>query len=173
MNLFKKNMNKVDMDSAEIKVARPVIFVRPIEAPRIIDLNATRRSIRPQSTCINTSSPMAPRSQADLNSPELRLQRCFGNPDPPIETGTPLRRNSQQALNFEATSHRAAAAVFDDVVDETDYERLDDEDSNVDWTLLDLPENMYGRLANESCHSLVCARILRQQVCESLSLLTS
>ena len=154
MNL-KKYVNKVALDSAEIKVARPVIFVRPIDAPRIIDLNATRPSIRPHSTCINTSSPMAPRSQADLKSPEPRLQKCFGNPDPPIVTGTPLRRNSQQALNFGETSHRAAAAVSDDVVDDTDYERRDDEDSDVDWTLLDLPENVYGRLANESCHSLV------------------
>ena len=56
---------------------------------------------------------------------------------------------------FEATSDRSASAVLDDVVDYGGYEPLDDEGSDVDWSLLDLPENVYGRLANESRHSLV------------------
>ena len=35
------------------------------------------------------------------------------------------------------------------------YERLDDEESDVDWSLLDLPENILERLANDSRHSLI------------------
>lgn len=52
---------------------------------------------------------------------------------------------------FEATSERPAVAALDDIAD------FDDKDYNydVDWSLLDLPENIYGRLANESRHSLI------------------
>lgn len=56
---------------------------------------------------------------------------------------------------FDATSDHAAAAVLDDVMDYEGYDLLDEETSDLDWTLLDLPENVYGRLANESRHSLL------------------
>lgn len=54
---------------------------------------------------------------------------------------------------LEATSDRSATAASDD--DLADNELLDDGNSDMDWTLLDLPEALYGRLANESRHSLI------------------
>ena len=64
--------------------------------------------------------------------------------------GTPMRKNSQQAYTSEETS-----AILDDVEDHEDYQQIHEEESDVDWSLLDLPENVYARLANESRHSLL------------------
>ena len=50
---------------------------------------------------------------------------------------------------------RSAAAIFDDVKDYDGYELLDEQGGDVDWNLLDLPEPVLRRLANESCHSLI------------------
>ena len=49
----------------------------------------------------------------------------------------------------------SAAAIFDDVADYEGYELLDERGVDVDWNLLDLPEPVLRRLANESCHSLI------------------
>ncbi|CAD6583091.1 MAG: hypothetical protein ASARMPREDX12_001172 [Alectoria sarmentosa] len=147
-------------------------FIRPTtttEAPRaqiVDDLKATttimtRTIIRPpppqpapriytQDYYYSTLPPPPPRSQTDLlNGPELRRQKSFHSTPrrspPTTETGTPLRRNPQQVFFvFEATSDRSAEAVLDDVVDCGGYyERLDDEEgSDVDWSLLDLPEKV-------------------------------
>ncbi|CAF9922152.1 MAG: hypothetical protein ALECFALPRED_002031 [Alectoria fallacina] len=165
---------KADIDLEELgstgvqQAARFVTFTRPAaEAPQIVsNLKAmmTTRSIRPRrpARIYTEDSTAVPRSQADLNGPELRLQKSFQtSARSPTETGTPLRRNPQQVFVFEATSDRSASAVLDDVVVDyyVGYEPLDDDEddegSDVDWSLLDLPENVYGRLANESCHSLI------------------
>ena len=152
----KEDVNLEELDSTEIQVAKFVTFERPTEAPQIIDLKQMRRNIRLQPTRIYTHLSPGPCSQADLKSPELRLQRSFEElARSATETGTPLRRNPQQAFWFEATSDRSAAAALDDVVDNASYGLLDDEDYDVDWSLLELPENVYGRLANDSRHSLI------------------
>ena len=149
----KDDIDLRELDSADIQAARFVTFVRPSAAPQIIDLKAMRQTIRPR---LYTHHSSEPRSQAELTGPELRLQRSFDNLRLPTETGTPLRRNPQQAFVFGATSDRSAAAVLDDVADEDGYELLDDDDDyDVDWSMLELPENVYGRMANESQHSLI------------------
>ena len=160
-------------------------FIRPTtttEAPRaqiVDDLKATtimtRTIIRPPPPqpapriytedyyYYSTLPPPPPRSQTDLlNGPELRLQKSFQTTPrrspTTTETGTPSRRNPQLVFVFEATSDRSAEAVLDDAaVDYAgSYERLDDDEgSDVDWSLLDLPEKVYGGLANESRHGLV------------------
>ena len=147
------NLRELDSaDTADIQVARFVTFVRPTEAPQIIDLKAMRQNIRPRSYTHHSS---VPRSQPELKGPELRLQKSFEGPRLPTETGTPLRRNPQQILVFGTTSDRSTAAVLDDVADEIGYEVLDDDDYDVDFSLLELPEKVYGILANESRHSLI------------------
>lgn len=153
--MSKEDINLGELGSTGMQAASFVTFIRPTEAPQIVDLKAMTRTIRPQPARIYTEDSTVPRSQADLNGPELRLQKSFQTPRSPTESGTPLRRNPQQVFVFEATSDRSASAVLDDVVDYGGYEPLDDEGSDVDWSLLDLPENVYGRLANESRHSLV------------------
>ena len=159
LNFFKgKDISLEELDSAEAQVARFVTFARPTEAPQIIDLKAMRQSIRPQLTLIHIdhthNKSWVQRPQAKLNGPELRLQRSFETSPPPTETGTPLRRNPQQVFVFEATSERPSAAVLDDIADYDDYELLDDDNNfDLDWSLLDLPENVYGILANESRHT--------------------
>ena len=49
--------------------------------------------------------------------------------------------------------------VLDGLMDDDDgYELVDEREEDWDsfcWSLLDLPENVYGRLANESRHSLI------------------
>lgn len=144
-----------ELASTDVQVARFVTFELPAEAPQIIDLKAMRRNIRPQPARIYTHHFRVPHLQADLNNSEIRLQRSFEDLRSPRETGTPLRRNPQQVYVFKATSTRSTTAVIDDVMDNADYERLDDEDSDLDWSLLDLPENVYARLANDSRHSLI------------------
>ena len=152
----KEHINLEELDSTEIHVAKFVTFERPTQAPQIIDLKEMRRNIRLQPTRIYTRFSPVPCPQADLKSPELRLQRSFERlARSATETGTPLRRNPQQVFVFEATSDRSAAAVLDDVADDAGYDLLDDDDYDVDWSLLELPENVYGRLANESRHSLI------------------
>ena len=152
----KEDIDLEELSSTEIQVARFVAFIRPTEAPQIIDLKAVRRSIRPQLPRIYTLHSSEPRSQADLNSPELHLQKSFEDPRrSPTETGTPSRRNPQQVFVFEATSDRSGTAALDGLLDYEGYDLLDSETSDLDWSLLDLPENVYGRLANESRHSLL------------------
>ena len=153
-----KNKDYIKLDdqgATEVQVARFVTFNRA-EAPQIIDLKAMRHTIRPQPYIYHQTR--VPCSQADLKQPELRLQTSFEslNGRKPTQTGTPLRRNPQQAFVFDATMDRSAAAALDDIADYLGYEILDDdEDTDVDWTLLDLPEHIYARLANDSRHSLI------------------
>ncbi len=154
-----KNKDYIKLDdqgATEARVARFVTFTRPAEAPQIIDLKAMRQTIRPQPYIYHQTR--VPCSQADLKQPELRLQTSFEslNGRKPTKTGTPLRRNPQQAFVFDATLDCPAAAALDDIADYLGYEILDDdEDSDLDWTLLDLPEHIYARLANDSRHSLI------------------
>ena len=138
-----------ELGFADIQVARFVTFTQPTAAPQIIDLKAMRQNVRPQLTRINTHQPRLQRSQADLNSHELHLQRSFEGLRAPTETGTPSRRDPQQAFVFETQ------AALDDIAGYLGYDMLDDKDSDLDWSLLDLPENVYRRLANESRHSLI------------------
>ncbi len=119
----KDDTNLRELDAADIQVARFVTFVRPTEAPQIIDLKAMRQNIRPR---LYTHHPSVPRSQAELKGPELRLQKSS-----------------------------ESARLLDDVADEAGYEMLDDDEHDVDWSLLELSEKVYGRLANESHHSLI------------------
>ena len=129
----KEDIDLEEVSSTEIQVARFVTFIRPTEAPQIIDLKAVRRSLRPQLPRIYTPDSTAPRSQADLNSPELHLQKSFENPPrSPTETGTPSRRNPQQVFVFEATSDRSATAALDDLLDHEGYDLLDDKTSDLD-----------------------------------------
>ena len=71
--------------------------------------------------------------------------------------GTPqLLGDAGQVPILGLTSRRsAAAATFDDVADYEGYELLDEQGVDVDWNLLDLPEPVLRRLANESRHSLI------------------
>ena len=119
-------MSLEELSTNEVQVARFVTFERPTEAPQIIDLKAMRRSLPPQPSLIHTYHSSSSRSQADLNQAEPRPQ-----------------------------SVRSAAASLDEIADYEGYELLDDDDSDLDWTLLDLPEKVYQRLANESRHSLI------------------
>ena len=155
-------MNLNDSDSAEAPFTKIITHTRPTAAVQIIDIKLMRQNIRPQPRPrINTLHPGSSCSQATLKSPELRLQTFFeSGRSAAAETGTPLRRNPQQAYIFEETSHRSSAAVLDDILNYEGYDFVggDDEDEDggfVDWGLLDLPEKVYGRLANESRHSLL------------------
>ena len=75
--------------------------------------------------------------------------------------GTPLLRGGAERMPvLGLASDRwaavaASAATFDDVRDYEGYELLDEEGADVDWSLLDLPEPVLWRLANESRHSLI------------------
>lgn len=115
--------------SAEIQVARFVTFTRPSEAPQIIDLKALKRNTPPQ-------RPV----------PKLRLQTSLKSVRSSTEKGTPLLEDPQQVPVLDAS---------DEFADNKAYEMLDDKVSDVDWTLLDLPEAVYRRLANDSRHSLI------------------
>lgn len=151
----KEDMDLEELGSTEIQAARFVTFTRPTMAPQIIDLKAMRQNIRPQFPRIDTHQPRVQRPQADLNSHELNLQRSFEDLRAPTKTGTPRRRNPEQVFVFEATSDRSASAVLNDITDYAGYETIGGEDSDLDWSLLDLSEKVYGRLANESRHSLI------------------
>lgn len=131
----KESLTLEESSSAEIQAARFVTFTRPTDAPQIIDLQALKRNI----------------SQRTV--PKLRLHTSLRTVRSSTEMGTPLLKDPQQVPVLEATSDRSATAASDD--DLADYEMLDDGNSDVDWTLLDLPEAVYGRLANESRHSLI------------------
>lgn len=153
----KEYMNLEEHGPTDTRIARFVTFVRPKEAPQTIDLKAMRQSIRQQPTLIYTHASKVPRSQADLKKPELRLQKSFEIRSSPTETGTPLRKNPQQAFVFGATLERSAATALDDIADYASYEFVDEEevDMDTDWNLLDLPESVYTRLLSESRHSLI------------------
>lgn len=129
--------------------ARFVTFTRSTEAPQIIDLKAMRKNIHPQPLRIDTH---VARSQSELNRPELHLQGSFDKTRSPTETGTPLRRNPQQAFVYEMK------AALDDIANYEGYELIENEneDEIQDWTLLDLPEHILRRLANDSNNSLIC-----------------
>lgn len=124
----KEDQTLEESSSAEIQVARFVTFTRPTDAPQIIDLKALKRNI-PQRAV-----------------PTLRLQTTFKTVRSSTEMGTSLLRDAQQVPVLDSS---------DDVADNEAYELLDDKDSDVDWALLDLPEAVYRRLANESHHSLI------------------
>ena len=122
----KDDMDMEELSTTKVQVARFVTFERPTETPQIIDLKAMRRSLPPQPSLIHTYHSGPSRSQTDLYQAEPRSQ-----------------------------SVRSAAASLDEIADYEGYELLDDDDSDLDWTLLDLPEKVYQRLANESRHSLI------------------
>lgn len=99
------------------------------------------------------------RSNAQLVSPTLlRHQRSLrAERLSSAEMGTsPLLGDSEPVPVSGLSVHRsAAAATFDDVADYDGYELLDEQGVDVDWNLLDLPEPVLRRLANESRHSLL------------------
>ena len=136
----KEDIDLEELGSTEIQAARFVTFTRPTMAPQIIDLKAMTQNHRAELPRIDAHQPRAQQSQANLNSHDFGLQK-----------------NPQQVFVFEATSEGSAPAVLAKVEDYTGYETLDDEDSDLDWSLLDLPEKVYARLANESRHSLISA----------------
>ena len=144
------------LSTPEVQSAKFVTLKRPAEGPRIIDLRDMRKSIRPQSAHSFIRHSILPRSQTDLNSPELRAQSSYKtSQSSSSRTGTPLRTTLQQAFYLNATKGESAIALLDDVTSYEGYQWLGEDDYDIDWTLLDLPENIYGRLANESRHSLI------------------
>ena len=144
-----KGQDDTDLEPLICQEAKLMTFTRPTEAPQIIDLKAMRKNIRPQPLLIDTH---VPRSQSELNRPELHLQGSFDKTRFPTETGTPLRRNPQQAFVYEMK------AALDDIANYEGYELLENEneDEVEDWTLLDLPEHILNRLTNDSSNSLIC-----------------
>ena len=149
-------MNFGALGATEVQSTRFVTLKRPTKGPRIIDLREMRQSIRTQPAHLFTRQSIVPRSQADLNSPELRPQSSFEtSQSSSSETGTPPRTDLQQAFFLDVTKGQSAIALLDDVTSYEGYEWLGEDDYDIDWTLLDLPENIYGRLANESRHSLI------------------
>ena len=152
----KDSRNLSALSTPEVQSAKLLTLKRPTEGPRIIDLRNMRENIRTQSAHSFIRQSILPRSQSDLNSPETRPQSSYKTSQSSSSgTGTPLRSNSQQAFYLDATKGESAVALLDDVTNYEGYEWLGEDDYDVDWTLLDLPENIYGRLANESRHSLV------------------
>ena len=144
------------LGTPEVRSAEFVTLKRPSEGPRIIDLRDMRKSIRTQSTHSFIRQSMLSRSQADLDSPEPRPQSSFKTSQSSSSgKGTSLRTTLQQAFYLDANKGQSAVALLDDVTNYEGYEWLGEDDYDIDWTLLDLPENIYGRLANESRHSLI------------------
>ena len=144
------------LSTPELQSAKFVTLKRPTEGPRIIDLRDMRKSIRPQSAHSFIRQSILPRSQADLNSPDLRPQSSYKTSQSSSSgMGTPRRTTLQQAFYLDATKGESAVALLDDVTTYEGYEWLGEDDYDIDWTLLDLPENVYGRLVNESRHSLI------------------
>ncbi|KAM0801545.1 hypothetical protein BDR22DRAFT_906193 [Usnea florida] len=136
----------------ELRSAKFVTLKRPTEGPRIIDLRDMRKSIRTQPAHSFIRQSILSRSQVDLNSPEIRAQSSFETSQSSSSgTGTPPRTNLQQVIPLG----QPAVALLDDVTNYEGYEWLGEDDYDIDWTLLDLPEKTYGRLANESHHSLI------------------
>lgn len=152
----KDSMTLSALSTPEVQSAKFVSLKRPIEGPRIIDLRDMRQSIRTQPAHLFIHQSIVSRSQSALNSPELHPQSSFEtSQSSSSKTGTPPRTNLQQAPYLEATKGQSAVALLDDVTNYEGYEWLGEDDYDVDWTLLDLPEKIYGRLANESRHSLI------------------
>ena len=166
LKLSTKTTQKNDDDTSdleaepEMKAARFVTFIRPTAAPQIIDLKALKRKSLPQLTPIHVYRSNVSRSKAELVSPNLlRHQRSLrAECSSSMERGAPLLLgDAEQVPVLGLTSRRsaAAAATFDDIADYDGYELLDEQGVDVDWSLLDLPEPVLRRLANESCHSLI------------------
>ena len=152
----KDSMTFGKLGTPEVQSAKFVTLKRPTEGPRIIDLRDMRKSIRTQPTHSFIRQSFLPRSQADLNSPELRPQSSYETSQSSSSgTGIPPRTNLQRAFYLDTTKGQSAVALLDDVTNYEGYEWLGEDDYDIDWTLLDLPENIYGRLANESRHSLI------------------
>ena len=140
----------------EVQSAKFVTLKRPTEGPRIIDLRDMRNSIRTQPAHSFIRQSIFSRSQADLDSPEFCPQSSFETSQSSSSgKGTPLRTTLHQAFYLDANKGQSAVALLDDVTSYEGYEWLGEDDYDIDWTLLDLPENIYGRLANESRHSLI------------------
>ena len=138
--------------AAEIHVARFVTFTRPTEAPQIIDLKAMRQNVsqKPAPRGVSRSQTEPNRHKSGLRTSSFKTTRSSST-----EMRTPLLKDPQPVPSvLETTSdHRSAAAA---AVGYEGYEMLDEgRDSDLDWTLLDLPGCVYGRLANESRHSLL------------------
>ena len=145
-------------EEPQMKEARFVTFIRPTVAPQIIDLKALKRRSLPQITPIHVYRSSVSRSKAQLVSPTLlRHQRSLrAERLSSTEMGTsPLLGDAEPVPVSGLSLHRSAAATFDDVADYDGYELLDEEGVDVDWNLLDLPEPVLRRLANESRHSLL------------------
>ena len=152
----KDSMTLSPLSTPEVQSAKSVKLKRPTEGPRIIDLRDMRQSIRTQPAHSLIRQSIVSRSQTPLNSPEIRPQSSFEtSQSSSSKTGTPPRTNLQQAFYLEANKGQSAVALLDDITNYEGYEWLGEDDYDVDWTLLDLPENIYGRLANESRHSLI------------------
>ena len=151
----KDDRDREELTSTEIQVARFATFIRPSEAPQIVDLKAMRRNIRPRPTRTDTHHSSTSRSPSRPHAPELCRDQSSQTPCLPTKTDAPSRENSRQGFVLRTTAERSDAAVSDDVADYEGYELLDGTDSDLDWTLLDLPEQVYQRLANESRHSLI------------------
>ena len=144
------------LSTPEVQSAKFVTLKRPTEGPRIIDLRDMRKSIRTQSAHSFIRQSTLPRSQSDLNSPDLRPQSFYKTSQSSFSgTGTPPRTKFQHTFCLDPTEGQSAVALLDDVTNYEGYEWLGEDDYDIDWTLLDLPENIYGRLANESRHSLI------------------
>ena len=153
----KDDKDREELASTEIQVARFATLIRPSEGPQIVDLGAMRRNIRPQSTRTDTQRSSMSRSPSHPHAPELCGDQSSQTPCLPTKTDAPPRENRQQGGFVLRTTadRRSDAAISDDVADYDGYELLDGEDSDLDWSLLDLPEQVYQRLANESRHSLI------------------
>ena len=150
----------LEVEEPQIKEARFVTFIRPTAAPQIIDLKALKRRSLPQTTPLHVYRSSVSRSNAQLISPTLlRHQRSLRAEHlSSAETGTsPLLGDAEPVpvSGLNCVRSAAAAATFDDVADYDGYELLDEEGVDVDWNLLDLPEPVLRRLANESRHSLL------------------
>ena len=144
-----------DFEEPETQEARFVTFTPPTEAPQIIDLKALKRTLPPQVSPINVDRSNVSRSGAVLVRPELRLQTSFKASLSSTEMSTPLLKDAQPVPISAATSDHSATASLDDIADYKCYQLDDEQDNDMDWALLDLPENVLNRLVNESCYSLL------------------
>ena len=148
--------------------ARFVPLIRPTAAPQIIDLKALKRSSLPQTTPVHAYRSNVSRSTraAELVVPDLlrrptslRAERSSSPSSASREMRTPLLGGEDPEpvpVSGGLTLRHSAVAVVDDMADYEGYELLEEEeDVDVDWDLLDLPEPVLRRLANESRHSLI------------------
>lgn len=165
MKLIKRhNKEEEDVDvgqlgSSATQDARSVTLTQPTEAPRIIDLAAATRPSPLPPPPPRASTHRSGASRPDTFGPslsELCRLKSLENPRSPAESGIPLRKNSAlAAFAPEASLDGETVALLDDAADVAGYDVMIEEADAMEWGMLDLPENVYGRLANESCHSLI------------------